>query len=140
MLAPRSNLLYNSPHMKTLLTILAVFLTISMVYASARAPSKKADIFTFETSAAWQKADLRLRTAWHEAMQRDKKNTKFECILKTRDEMTADQKAIIKSAGFNYRSLIGNIVTGSFEARNLPAIAELKFVEAIELAMPMGIK
>ena len=64
----------------------------------------------------------------------------LECIVKTKAPLSPDDKVVLTSAGFVVRSVIGNIATGSLAADNLPSVAALNFIEAMELAAPMSLK
>jgi len=45
-----------------------------------------------------------------------------------------------EDSGFRARSVIGRIVTGSVDVGDLPQVANLKFISAMELAVPMMLK
>lgn len=94
----------------------------------------------FDKSNGWNKLDMRLRQAWQDARDAGDMDKAFECLLKTSRRMSADEKAMLGSAGFAHRSVIGTIVTGSVAAGRLPAVADLSFVEAMELAVPLTLK
>ncbi|MFH0800615.1 MAG: hypothetical protein V2A66_10620 [Pseudomonadota bacterium] len=112
-------------------------LTHGDAMASAKAPVKGAG---FEGSAAWAKADLRLREAWRGASEKGKGSERLECLMKTRMPIGANERALLKSAGFVVHTVIVTIATGDLAAKNLPAVASLDFVESMELAAPMSIK
>jgi len=117
--------------------LLAIFPKHSGTFAMSKAPQKES---AFKDSDGWNKADLRLRQAWLESGEKGNRDRQLECILKTKERMSAEQKKEITEAGFKYRTLIGKIVTGSMKAKDLPAVANLEFVQAMELAIPMSLK
>ena len=135
--------------MKPTKLILSIFLMISVALiaassvpirdaqAFARAPEKESK---FEESPAWQKLDLRMREAWRDANKKGRRKKRLECLLKTKGTISADERSLLEGAGFAPRSVIGNIVTGNVQVRHVPQVAELDFVEAMELAVPMSIK
>lgn len=127
--------------MKKIFTVMILFLCAVMFISTANAASKKpAKTPDFAGSPAWMKMDLRLREAWKEADTDRTNATRFECIMKTSHPMSADEKAILKDKGFEYRVVVGDIVTGAVLARNLPKVAGLSFVKIIELSAPMNLK
>ena len=64
----------------------------------------------------------------------------IECILKARDRIGEEDKGMLAAAGFNARTVIGKIVTGNLEVRDVPEVANLPFVQVMELAVPMSLK
>lgn len=118
--------------------ILALSLAVPPAHASARAPAEKPA--AFENSPGYSKIDLRFRDTWREAIERGDRSAQFECMLKTARPATADDRAVLKSAGFEYRTAAGSIFTGTVSAASLPAVANLDFVQAMELATPLSPK
>ena len=110
--------------------------TQSKLLASSKSPEK----VSFEETEGWKKIDLRLREAWLDATKKGDKKRKLECIAKTKKRVSADDKAILKNAGFTHRTVIGRIVTGSLNVKDLPDVANLELIEAMELATPMTLK
>ncbi len=102
--------------------------------ASARRPAKAKD---FESTPGYEKLDLRLKEAW-----REKPSGKdlLECILKARGRMGEDDQAALAAAGFNARTVVGTIATGNLMVRDVPDVANLPFVQVMELAVPMSLK
>ena len=127
---------FASLRMTTLLAIILIICPL-LAHASAGKPSKSA---SFETSAGWEKIDLRTRQIWRESIDKNRQNSKLECIIKTKVPISKDNKSILISAGFKPQAVIGTIVTGSVSVKNLPSVANLEIVEAMELAIPVGIK
>lgn len=109
----------------------------SQIHASAKAPQSPSQ---FEGSAGWSKIDMRLREAWRDAISKGNEKTRLECLIKTKTPISEAEKAILKTAGFDYRAVIGTIVTGSLEAGALPRVSGLEFIEAMELAVPLSPK
>ena len=91
-------------------------------------------------STSWSKLDLRLQTAWLEAMGRGEKARLFELIIKTAAPLTAAEKTKLRKAGYAARTFAGAIVTGSAKARDIEQIAQLPFVFVMELAVPLMLK
>jgi len=126
------------PPMKKVI-ISAVFLTVALgVFATSihAMSSKPKEKVPFEETAGYKKIDLRLRDGW----QSSNDNNVFECILKTTEKADAKQKEALQNAGFKTRTFIGKIVTGSMKRGDLYTVANLDFVEAIELAVPLSLK
>jgi len=94
----------------------------------------------FRLSDAWKKLDGRLKQAWDDAMTKGDSHKSFECLLKTKEKPTAGQKRRLSDAGFTHRSIIGQIVTGSVAATDVPEVARLPFVQVMELAVPLSPK
>jgi hypothetical protein len=103
-------------------------------FASAAKPKK---VEAFEASPGYEKMDLRLREAWRE---NPTSKQSAECILKARDRISEDDNAALAAAGFKTRTLIGSIATGSLSMRDVPDVANLPFVQVMELAVPMSLK
>ncbi len=131
----------HSPFLRALFGIAFLLLTIAFLTGPLGASAKKADPGAdFKGSPGWKKCDLRARQAWEEAYQEKKLDKPLEGILKTSATPTRDQLAQLKSAGFQTRSTIGPISTGSTTVEKLPGVMALQFVEAFELAVPLLIK
>jgi len=130
--------------MKTITAILMVaavfaaqastFISSGDALASAKRPAKAQN---FESTPGYEKLDLRLREAW-----REKPSGKdlLECILKARDRMGEADQAALAAAGFNARTVVGTIATGNLRVRDVPDVANLPFVQVMELAVPMSLK
>ncbi|MBI4126141.1 MAG: hypothetical protein HY465_01475, partial [Deltaproteobacteria bacterium] len=91
----------------------------------------------FENSAAWKKLDLRFQDAWKDAQKRGKRKQSFECMIKLSGVPLPREKEALGNAGFKARTFIKRIVTGSVTARDVQVVAELPFVEVMELAVPV---
>ncbi len=121
--------------------MIALVITALAALPPAQAMSKKvAPPKLFEGTQAWDKMDLRAREAYREAVEKKDGARRFECMLKTTHRMSADEEALLKGAGYERRSVIGDIVTGSVTAAHLQSVAELPFVQAMELAVPLQFK
>lgn len=94
----------------------------------------------FEKSAAYNKLDLRARSAWREAIQSGRKEQQLSCLIKVEKSMSQGQKNELAGSGFQPGTIIQKIVTGKIAAKDVPALASLDFVKVVELAMPMNIK
>ena len=122
--------------------VIAVFLaaqaSIHAIPFDAQASSKRpASAKSFESTPGYEKIDLRLREAWKE---RPSSKKALECILKTRERITEDDRAALAAAGFNSRTVVGSIATGNLAVRDVPDVSNLPFVQVMELAVPMSLK
>ncbi|HPQ80431.1 MAG TPA: hypothetical protein PLZ86_01770 [bacterium] len=124
-------------HMLSFLITACLLAAASASFGSAGSPKPPAD---FENSPAWAKLDLRAREAWRTGTKGDAKAADLECFIKTTRDATADDKAILARAGFKARTTAGSIMTGSVAAEDVPAVASLDFVQAMELAVPLSPK
>jgi hypothetical protein len=105
--------------------------------STAKAPSK---IDVFKSSADWAKLDLHFKQAWEKAMTAGETDKKLDCFIKTKAKMDKNEKGSLADAGYTLRSLTGRIGTGSVEADNVPRVAALPFIQAMELAVPVSPK
>jgi hypothetical protein len=85
----------------------------------------------------WDKLDLRAKQF---VENKSNEGKTAEIIIKTTKPVRHAQKKTFKKVGFEYKSIINNIVTGSIAWNKLKALANVKFVERIELAVPVGPK
>lgn len=107
---------------------------VSDAHASAKRPAKAVN---FESSPGYEKLDLRLREAWK---QKPSGKDVLECILKAHERISEDDKAALAAAGFNLRTVVGQIATGNLKVRDVPDVSNLPFVQVMELAVPMSLK
>jgi hypothetical protein len=105
-----------------------------------KTPRASATYTTFKSSPGWQKLDLRFRNAWEDATVKGDSRRSFECLLKTKTTPSKDQIRQLSDAGFTSRSVIGKIMTGSIKTSDVPEVAALPFVQAMELAVPLSPK
>ena len=124
-------------HVCALLLSAFLFAFAAVSFASASAPSPAKD---FENSPAWAKLDLRAREAWRQGVKSGESGAALEGFIKPPRQATADDKALLAQAGFAARTTAGSILTGSVSAKNVPAVASLDFVQAMELAVPLSTK
>lgn len=135
----------------TKLTILTTFFVIAPLFTSCAAKNSKevvpkaapkapSQVEIFKSSDGWQKLDGRFKQAWEDAMAKGDVQKSFECLLKTDKKATDSQKRMLTDAGFNRRSQIGLIFTGSITAQDVPDVASLPFVKVMELAVPLSLK
>lgn len=94
----------------------------------------------FEGSDAWRKADLRLREAWRNATEEGRSDQRIECLIKAAGPISEGERKALERTGFAARSVAGAIASGDLAAGDLPRVAALSFVEALELAAPMSLK
>ncbi len=125
-----------------LLCICIAIASITFLYAgdapaSAKAPEPTA---SFDSSPAFSKLDLRSREAWRNQIASKNPGAKLECFIKTSRPATDDDKALLAAAGFKARTFVGSIATGEVTAAKLQPVAELDFVSAVELAVPLSTK
>lgn len=104
----------------------------------SKAPTDSA--LDFESSPAWAKMDLNLRNAWKEAHDKKMQRAKLECFIRTVAPMSADEKVLLKEAGFEPRTVVGTIISGKVAAGKLPQVAAFPFVKVMELAAPLSPK
>ena len=125
-----------------ILSVVAVALVAALLsttaLAGARHPKNGGD---FRKSSAYKKLDLRLAQAWEDSeAQGGNPDRALECILKTKARPTEAERAMLSSAGFSYRTVVGDIVTGNLKAKSVPDVARLEFVKVMELATPLYLK
>lgn len=124
--------------MKQVFTIILVFILVNSFAACCNTcPASAYAKGGFEASPAWGKLDIRFQDAWKEANQKKTRSRSFECMLRLTGTPLPREKEALAGAGFKARSFIKKIVTGSVAARDVPAVAELPFVEVMELAVPV---
>lgn len=119
-----------------LLTFIALVTATFTTPTSDAMSSKPKNEVPFEETAGWNKIDLRLREAW----KTSKDNKTLECIIKTTVKTTSVQKDELSKAGFKSRTFIGKIATGSVKREDLSDVANLDFMESMELSTPMTLK
>ncbi|HPM41193.1 MAG TPA: hypothetical protein PLY45_02000 [bacterium] len=126
--------------MKILISLLvaaSILLPAQAAFSSAKTPKAPA---SFEGSPAFSKLDLRSREAWRSQLASKDPGKKLECFIKSIRPMTKDDKALLATAGFKARTFVGTIATGEVTAEGLQSVAELDFVSAVELAVPLSTK
>jgi hypothetical protein len=125
-----------------MLLFVAVLAAVSIIAGSAFAGAKhpKGDE-DFAKSKAYKKLDLRLAESWRSyAKGGADPDRMLECLVKVKQRPTDAQRAALQAAGFDYRTVVGSIVTGNLKARSVPEVARLDFVEAMEQAVPLNLK
>jgi len=116
----------------------AVSFTSYSALSGAKHPKGDGD---FAKSKAYKKLDLRLAESWRSFAKRGANPDQvLECLVKVKARPTDAQRAALSAAGFNYRTVVGAIVTGNLKARSVPEVARLDFVEAMEQAVPLNLK
>lgn len=90
-----------------------------------------------EQFAGWDKMDIRARQFVERTVNND---VQMDIIIKTVKPAGWYYKMRFKRAGFKYRSIIKNIITGNIAVSNINKLAGLDFVERIELSVPLDIK
>ncbi len=124
--------------LSVIVVVIATAFLSSTALAGARHPKNAGD---FRKSAAYKKLDLRLAQAWEESDSKGgDQNRALECIIKLSKRPTEEQRAMLSSAGFSYRTVVGDIVTGNVKAKSVPDVAKLDFVKVMELATPLYLK
>lgn len=116
--------------------ISSLFLCSSCAYARYHKTSAK----SFEETPAWQKLDLHFREAWHNAIKKHDTDRVLECLIKINGTLNKKKQSRLSSAGFSPRTIAGKIITGSIQIKNVPDVAQLSFVQIMELATPLHIK
>jgi len=121
-----------------LFVVVSVLLISGIAMASAGQPKKAEE---FKGTPAYDKLDLRFKQAWEESQGKGGDPDKvLECIIKLSHKPSNDERATLSAAGFNHRTVIGTIATGSVKAGSVPDVARLSFVQVMELAVPLSLK
>lgn len=129
-----------------IITTLLIFSLFGAAAINACASKNSSEISTsqeinsFKPVEAWNKLDGRFKIAYSDAVSKDDMHRPFDCLLKTKNKPTSTTKKMLLEAGFMYRSIIGNILTGSLEAKDVQNVAKLNCVTAMELAVPLSLK
>jgi len=118
--------------MLSLITVLAA--SVSSIAMSSN-PDKKAVIL--EKSAGWDKLDLGMRRKWNEARRTKHYDSMVECIMKMDEKPNKKEVVLLRKNGFHVGMTVGKIITGNIRMKNLPSVANIPFVEAIEASVPM---
>jgi len=105
-----------------------------------KAKDETAAYTEFKSSDGWNKLDGRFKQAWNEAITKGDLRKSFECLIKTVKKPSDEEKRMLLDAGYEYRSAIGRILSGSVIAKDVPNVASLPFVQVMELAVPMTLK
>jgi hypothetical protein len=90
---------------------------------------------SFRSSDGYKKLDNRFRQAWDKAITKGDFHKSFECLLKTKGKPTEGELRLLRDSGFTYRSITGQILTGNLAAVDVADVANLPFVQAMELAV-----
>lgn len=124
-----------------ILAIILPLLTISaQLFAGAKYPQEEKSTKNFASSPAWDKLDLRMKELWQGYLAGGFKKPTIGCIMKTKHMLTQKDKIILDENGFKVQTIIGDIVTGHLQMVNLPKVAGLNFVVALEADVPMTMK
>jgi len=118
-----------------LFVLIIITFTFAAVFAMSKAPAED-----FTKTDGWKKIDLRAKGAWMDYKSGKTKSRGLEFTIKTTHRLDKSELADLKDAGFKKRTTIGKIMTGSAKTKNLPEVANLEFMEAMELAVPMSFK
>lgn len=89
---------------------------------------------SFETSKAWTKLGTSLQQAWQAAEKANDMNRSFQCFVRIRSPYSQGDQDFLQGAGFNVQVFAGTIARGSVSAAALPRVANLYFVEHIDLS------
>jgi hypothetical protein len=111
-----------------------------MLVSLVMAGSALAQESAFAQSSNFRKLDLRAQTAWRDAMRAGDKDKRFSCLVKVEKKMSQRQQNALVGTGFKPGTIIQTIVTGTVAVKDVPALAGLGFVRAVELARPLGVK
>lgn len=134
--------------MKNLKPSLSLCLVLLFIFSSAlilnfsidaEAMSKAPSPQKFEDTTGWKKIDLRAKEAYRTYLGTGKNQT-IDAIIKTKEKPSKAQKDQLKNSGFMARTFIGKIITGSIDMQDLSKMANLDFVEVIEMSVPMSLK
>lgn len=117
-----------------------IILNLGLFISCASKHSTPESMASFKSSSSWNKLDGRFKQAWTEAVENNDEDRLFEVLLKTARPLSPEEKETLNTAGLAARVVIGRIVTGSVKAEDVPAVADLSFVQTMELAAPMTLK
>ncbi len=117
-----------------------IFFLLAIFCLGCAAKQASPDISGFETTPGWNKLDGRLKQAWKEAVSKNQLELNLEILIKTNQPISNIQEKNLSNAGFVLRTKIKKINVGLIKVQNLPEVANLKCVIALELAVPMSLK
>lgn len=117
------------------IVVMACLIASSAFILSAEADPQQGPV-SFEQTMEWNKIGTQLQQAWLAAKKATDMQRSFSCYARVRAPYTSGDRSFLQSKGFNVRVAAGTIVRGDVTADNLPAVAQLPFVDSIKLAQP----
>jgi hypothetical protein len=105
----------------------------SLNSSSSAPPDAKETILATSDYAQKLAPNVRLRMSQTPAAE----NPQVEVLVRIMGDLEAAQRSQLESAGMQIRGLMGSIVVGVVGLRQIPSIAELDFVQYIELSSPV---
>jgi len=93
-------------------------------------------ILSFQNSRFWKKLDVNAQKEWLDAMNKGDTDRRFDCFVRVRWPADRGDESFLISKGFNVRFFSGTIATGHMKAKDMPDVAELSFVDKIQLSGP----
>jgi hypothetical protein len=92
---------------------------------------------SFGTPEGVKKLDPLLRYELLKLQDSSQLDMELDIIIATKDELNETERETLREKGANIRSVIGKIITCSARAKDIFEIAELEFVERIEISKPL---
>lgn len=115
--------------------VLCVVIALVMMAAAGTAYAKSAsDAGGFQNSRAWSKLGSSLQQAWLAAKKSGDMSRSFKAFARVRAPADTGDQSFLQSNGFNVRVWAGSIARGDVKASDLEAVANLPFVDSINLA------
>jgi hypothetical protein len=108
--------------------LLCVAVAVVMMVASATVCAQ------FQNSRAWNKLGASLQQAWLAAKKAGDMDRSFKAFARVRAPADPGDQDFLQSKGFNVRVWAGSIARGDVKASDLEGVANLPFVDSINLA------
>ena len=92
---------------------------------------------SFGSPKGIKKLDPLLRYELLKLQDSDQLDMELDIIISTKNELNETQRETLREKGANVRSVIGKIITCSAKAKDIFDVAELEFVENLEISKPL---
>ena len=115
------------------------YLYVSSAESAVKLAQRKevAKMNSFGTPCGIEKLDPLLRYELLKLQDSNQLDMELDIILSTRNELNGTEIEALREEGANVRSVIGEIITCSARAKDIFDIAELEFVENLEISKPL---
>ena len=115
------------------------YLYVSSAESAVKLAQRKevAKMNSFGTPCGIEKLDPLLRYELLKLQDSNQLDMELDIILSTRNELNRTEIEALREEGANVRSVIGKIITCSARAKDIFDIAELEFVENLEISKPL---
>lgn len=90
----------------------------------------------FSTAKIWNKLEDKAQTAWLAAKQSGDMEQRFDCIVRVRSRYDSGDRSFMESHGMVVQVAAGTLVRGRMKAKDVPDVAELPFVDEVNLWTP----